>query len=276
MSLCLITMFKNECHIMKEWLDHYISQGVDKFFMIDNNSTDNYFEILYPYMSNNLVDLILDSRKHSQVICYNEHFLEECKKYEWVIVCDLDEFIYARKGLKTIKEFLNSVNPSVSQVFIPWKLFGSSGFDTIEKEQPNSVIKGFIQRTNYDKKENFHGVLVSNEDKYSLSKSIVKTDKLIKFAVHCHETTDKNYITSDRKIHTNHGFAKISEQILDDSFLHLNHYAIQSLKWFLEVKGTRGDIADNKYENLRNADYFKSYDDVSSDIFDLDLYNIAP
>ena len=100
-------MFKNECHIMKEWLDHYISQGVDKFFMIDNNSTDNYFEILYHYMSNNLVDLILDSRKHSQAICYNEHFLEECKKYDWVIVCDLDEFIYARKGLKTIKEFLH-------------------------------------------------------------------------------------------------------------------------------------------------------------------------
>lgn len=276
MSLCLVAIFKNESHIMKEWLNHYISQGVDKFLLIDNDSNDNYFEILSPYIDRNMVYLRTDERKHSQVICYNDHFLEECKKYDWVIVCDLDEFIYARKGFKNIKEYLNSVNPSVSQVLIPWKLFGSNGFDTIEKEQPTSVIEGFTKRTNYDKKDNFQGILISDEDKYSLDKSIVRTNRLIKFSVHCHETTDNNFITSDNNPHSMHGFAKISEKILDESFLHLNHYAIQSFKWFSEVKVNRGDVNDDKYENMRDQNYFESYDNSSSDIFDLELYHIRP
>ena len=39
--LCVVSMFKNESHILKEWLDHYINEGVEYFFMIDNGSNDN-------------------------------------------------------------------------------------------------------------------------------------------------------------------------------------------------------------------------------------------
>ena len=29
-------MFKNESHILKEWLDHYLREGVDMFLLINN------------------------------------------------------------------------------------------------------------------------------------------------------------------------------------------------------------------------------------------------
>ena len=41
-SCCLITMFKNERHIINEWLDHHISVGFDHIYLIDNMSSDNY------------------------------------------------------------------------------------------------------------------------------------------------------------------------------------------------------------------------------------------
>ena len=37
-------MFKNERHIMYEFIQHYICEGVDKFILIDDNSGDNYIE----------------------------------------------------------------------------------------------------------------------------------------------------------------------------------------------------------------------------------------
>ena len=39
--LCLIAIFKNESHVLKEWLDHYIKQGVDKFFPVPPHLKDD-------------------------------------------------------------------------------------------------------------------------------------------------------------------------------------------------------------------------------------------
>ena len=44
-NLSLIAIFKNESHILKEWIEHYINEGVDKFYLIDNGSTDNYIHL---------------------------------------------------------------------------------------------------------------------------------------------------------------------------------------------------------------------------------------
>ena len=40
----------------------------------------------------------------------------------------------------------------------------------------------------------------------------------------------------------------------------LNHYPIQSKKWFERVKMTRGDVGSPLLDNLRNWDYFARYD----------------
>lgn len=32
--LAIIAQFKNESHIFKEWIDHYLWQGVNKIFLI--------------------------------------------------------------------------------------------------------------------------------------------------------------------------------------------------------------------------------------------------
>ena len=53
--LSIVAIFKNESWILKEWIEHYLNQGVDHFFLIDNGSTDNYHTILQPYIDNKQV-----------------------------------------------------------------------------------------------------------------------------------------------------------------------------------------------------------------------------
>jgi hypothetical protein len=274
MSLCLIAIFKNEGHILTEFVNHYLRQGVDKLLFINNGSDDDYLNKLQPYIDKNNVELITDNRKHVHIECYNIYFLDKCKKYDWVIVCDLDELIYARNGFNTIKDYLITLDDSISSVFVPWKIFGSNGY----KQQPESVIKSFTKRLNYDKNIHFQGVIIHNGLKYDFHKSITRTKYLINIDIHSHNTSSSNNITSDNvKVLKNEpcGFSKIDEQILQNSFLHLNHYVIQSYDWFMKIKATRGDARDPSIDTIRNEKYFKDFDRCCNDINDFELSNIA-
>lgn len=43
-------IFKNESHILKEWIEHYFYHGVEHIYLINDNSTDNFLNILEPYI----------------------------------------------------------------------------------------------------------------------------------------------------------------------------------------------------------------------------------
>ena len=278
-KLCLVAIFKNESHILKEWIEHYLNQGVDKIFLVDNGSTDNYYSILEPYIYSNKVDLVKDNKKHAQTELYNKHFLHKCRAYDWVIVCDLDEFIYGRKYCSSIKDFLSKVHDSFSQVYIPWKMFGSNGYDTMEKEQPSSVISSFTKRiNNNDSRHNkFRCFTYNGPIKYIFSKTIVRTKYLLQLDIHDSKSSCNRCITScvlqNNNIHQNKHFVEVSEEIIENSALHLNHYAIQSFNWFMKVKATRGDINSANNENVRDKEYFNEYN--LNDIDDDELSNIT-
>ncbi len=251
---------------MKEWLDHYINEGIDHFFLIDNGSDDDYMNFMKEYLDNNKVTLVIDPSRHMQTQLYNKYFLERSKSYEWVIVCDLDEFIYSRKQFNTIKDYLNSLDKSISQVKVQWKIFGSSG----HIEQPISVAKSFTKRANYDTGRT-QAVKHIDGIKYSLCKSIIRTIYLTNFNIHIHNSSDNNIILSSNSLSNMDEFGLISENELNNSYLHLNHYVNQSFSWFMKVKATRGDVSTRETENIRNELYFKAYDINDKDDYELSL-----
>lgn len=280
-TLCLVAIFKNESHILKEWVEHYLNQGVDKIFLIDNGSTDSYYSILQPYISTGKVDVVKDNKKHAQVELYNKYFLHKCKAYDWVIVCDLDEFIYGRKYCNSIKDFLSKIHPSFSQVFIPWKMFGSNGYDTMEQDQPSSVISTFTKRINNNDAKHNRCKIFTYKGKEPIkciyNKCIVRTKYLLRLDIHYCKTSNNRHITScvlqNNYIHPDKHFVEINEYIIEHSALHLNHYAIQSFNWFMKVKATRGAADAVGNENVRNIKYFKEYD--FNDMDDSELSNIT-
>ena len=255
-ELGLIAIFKNESIILKEWLDHYIREGVQKFYLINNGSTDNYNSILQNY---NNVLLVNDSTKHNQTELYNKYFYEVCKlECKWIIICDLDEFIYSRRGYNKTSDYLNSLNESIGQIKIPWKMFGSNKII----KQPKSVIYGFNKRQLY------------KQDKKILCKSIVNMNYCNRFDIHeSHiDNKDNNILPNNSKdIDNIYGNCIISEQMLKNCYLHCNHYQLQSKEWFLNVKCTRGAADQLINENVRDIGYFNMVDKNSNDIKDKEL-----
>ena len=248
MSLLLIAIFKNESSIIEEWIEHYINEGVDCFLLNDNGSTDNYEHKIQKYIDAGFVVLNKNPKKYAQVEIYND-CIDCARKFDWVMVVDFDEFIYSRNGFNTIKEYLNSLESNVSQIHIPWKIFGSSDFI----QQPKSVIQNFTWRQIY-----------TNPTKIEC-KCIIRGNNLKTLHIHHSISNNKNgnkdifsnnrlFITKDINFIEN-----LNENFLSNSFLQLNHYKIQSWEFFSKIKRTRGDVTQSCWDNLRDKKYFDSF-----------------
>lgn len=266
-SLGVIAIFKNEAHILNEWINHYIKEGVCQFILINNHSTDNFMEILKPHMNKIILyhdDNRPDGIENFQIKIYNKYLNETCKsssfkKCNWYIICDLDEFIYSRNPLyKTIPEFLNTIDINIGQIKIPWKMFGSNGYI----KQPKSVIKSFTKRESYQ-----------NRTKEICCKSIVKSEAIQKLHAHSH-ILKSNYISVNcvNQIDNVKDFIYNSnETSLFWNQLGCNHYQLQSKEWYLNIKCIRGDVVN--INNNRSLDKFNNLDSILNNIEDNELKN---
>ena len=268
-NLSLVAIFKNEKIIMKEWLNHYINEGVEHFYLIDNGSDDNYLPILKPYIDKGIVELFIDKKRHSQPDHYNKY--AKIKETKWLMVCDFDEFIYARNGFKRIPDYLESLEKRVGLILIPWKMFGSNNII----EQPKSVINNFNKRGNYNNTIRLEGM---HNEYGGLGKYIIRTRCSIKLGVHEPKFFNNFYykiISSDNSFDYENfpGSIKINEDILSNSCLHLNHYVLQSLEWFKKVKCTRGSANSIGADKVRTLNYFNSYNKGTNEILDNELAN---
>jgi hypothetical protein len=229
--LSLLTIFKNETMNLKVWLDHYIFQGVEHFYLIDNGSEDNPMEILSDYIDRGLVTYEYMPKKWHQVQNYREMYsMYNIKSStKWLIVCDLDEFIFGvnnklSKVLKSKEEF--------REINLNWLMFGSDNLI----EHPEDIRTSILHR-----EPGIHP-----NTKYICQPSLYD-DEREKLNVHFMTSAGDN----DERLH-----GRVSENEL----IHLNHYPIQSLEYFQKVKATRGDVHNFYSENVRDMNYFYRYD----------------
>lgn len=264
MSLTVMAQFRNESWILNEWIEHYKNEGVTNFILIDNDSTDDWrSKIKKEYLlDKNIVfaslpgDEILRQQK-----TYNHLFHRLKPKTEWILPIDLDEFIYARKGFKTIVEYLDTLPTDVSQVKVPWKMFGSDGHE----KQPPSVIRGF---THYDICISEAGMKRKNAD-FVLVKSIVRCSDIHTFQLHGHIMKRGKSITPSGRICEAHEpYVPIKDvEDMEDFPLHINHYFTQSLQYFTEIQQTRA--GGNNPKNRKDINWFNKNKDRS--ILDTEL-----
>lgn len=142
-SISVLSIFKNEAANLEKWINHYLSdQQVDRIILIDNGSTDDWRPIVDSHQKKERITLLTDTRKHCQHIIYQDVFESGLIDTEWLLVCDLDEFAYARSGFTSLGQYLSQVDKETSFIMLPWKNFGSSGFI----KQPSSIRKSFTRR----------------------------------------------------------------------------------------------------------------------------------
>lgn len=248
-------VFKNENHILKEWIDHYLAHGAERIYLINHNSNDEYQQTLEPYL--NLPKKISGDSSGSQkakpqVVLYQfspkksfksqkdayrlylQRAIRECR---WLAIVDMDEFIYSPLD-KSIPNILKKYE-EYPAIGVNWLCFGSNG----RTKQPKSVVKGFTKRAPAQMMEDNAHI-----------KSIVQTPHLRDFGIHEHKLYNnvKAVNTNGQKIEK-----CFNTPILDDVLV-CNHYIIQSWEWYQKKKMRQKHSFH--FKNKYTVDYFKNHD----------------
>ena len=240
--LSVLSIFKNETMNLKLWLDHYLWQGAEHFYLIDNGSDDNPLTILQEYIDKGIISYYYLPEKYKQVDHYRYVFdTENIKdKTTWLAVCDLDEFFFGVNQKLTTK--IKSLENYFDYILCNWKMYGSNGLENHPPDIRTAITKCEKQ--------------LHELTKYIFKPNIIKNSSQICI----HKLLDISYINKNR--------IRIANQLI-----RLNHYPIQSIEFFQTVKMTRGAADSENYNNIRDMTYFNSYDQTNDN--DETLKNIV-
>ena len=155
-SLAIVAILKNEGPYVLEWVEYHRSIGFQKFFLYNNDSTDNVKELLAPYIQAGIVELIPWSGQTRQMDAYNDALNKHIRDCKYIATIDLDEFItFGNQG--TLAWLNQHIVNGVSGVGINWLIFGSSG----RKNKPDGlVLESYTQRSEASFKKNLHTKII--------------------------------------------------------------------------------------------------------------------
>ncbi|WP_298068325.1 glycosyltransferase family 92 protein [uncultured Mailhella sp.] len=138
--LSIVACCKDEGAYIEEWVEYYRLQGVDHFYLYNNNGTDNSKEILKKYIDSGVITWIEWPGKQQQLPIYENAV--DTFKYEtrWMAIVDLDEFIVPMNKQK-LSDVLKTFEYA-NQILIPWVIYGSSG---LKKKTEGLVIERFTK-----------------------------------------------------------------------------------------------------------------------------------
>lgn len=157
-GLAIVLIIKDEAQYILEWINFHVKQGVSHFFIYDNESEDNLFEILQPFIANGLVTYKKFPGKIRQTDAYNHAINNYKKKFKYFAMIDTDEFLFTPDNTESgalynfIDDFM-SKHPNAGGLGVNWLVFGSSGHET---KPEGGVLKNFTMCVEHDNPYNFH------------------------------------------------------------------------------------------------------------------------
>ena len=265
LSACLL--IKNETENLNDWIEHYINEGVEHFFITSNNSTDGIDNFILNSEYKNMITLITDNRdiniyndqvKHREILCKNFYNIIK-NSTEWCILVDIDEFMYGKNGY-TLSSFIDTLDEDIGCFYVYWNIFKPT-LDSENNISDKFSLKKSCKRINLDLISD-----LSYEIKFvsKFGKSIFRTSMLqehIKLWIH--------KVTTSGKIITNYGNISNYKYDNDDDIywsesnyknvnVALNHYAIRNKKDY--------DNKSNQLENTHRYPFVKGL----LDIYELD------
>jgi hypothetical protein len=142
-NVSIAAIFCDEAPYLQEWIEYHKLIGVDHFYLYNNLSTDNYREVLEPYIQNGEVDLIDWPYKAGnwgdwdriQVEAYSN--VLELARYtsKWLALIDIDEFIVIANENKLTRFLEKYEGKSEGGICLMWSFFGTSNVKKIPADK---------------------------------------------------------------------------------------------------------------------------------------------
>ena len=129
-NLAITAIAKNEAPYIREWIEFHRLVGVEKFFIYDNESTDNLKEVLKPYIESGIVEYTYFPGRCRQFPAYRDSIARNANRVKFMAIIDCDEFITPIKH-NTIPEFIEyleqKIKHKIDAVGINWIMHGYNG-----------------------------------------------------------------------------------------------------------------------------------------------------
>ncbi len=142
-ELSIGAIFRDEGPYLKEWIEFHRLVGVEHFYLCSHNSTDNYREVLQPYIENNIVELreIYTNPEYDVIPSYfntiQVNYYTDCINAsrgvtKWIAFLDSDEFLFPTHE-NSLKDVLNQY--SNLAIGVNWQMFGTSWVEKIPENK---------------------------------------------------------------------------------------------------------------------------------------------
>lgn len=261
MFIGLIVRCKNEPYV-SEFVDYYISQGIDKIYILDDNSNKQIYNDI---VNNKSVEIIYSkdnsfNDKNKQFNSANNLYKQIKNNFEWIIIVDMDEFITTKKNINnTIKQELETTFINCHCIKIPWVMMSCNSI----QNNPKKLLKTNIYRWNHDIK---HDNIKSKENKFRCRYNSIEVKCIFKskcfeniFMHHPINPNIKNIniveSINNSKQQLNSFYENLRENDIKNGYLLCYHYRIISIENCLNKIKYNLMYKDYKLEDLLSNDY---------------------
>jgi hypothetical protein len=209
-TLVVCAIFKNENLYLDEWIKFHLNQGIEHFYLYDNNDTiiprDSYNSRVTYIPWNNVKP---EGEKTIQRKAYYDCFINYGYNYNWVLLLDIDEFIFSPDG-ESVINILSEYNiNNVPYIKIPRYNFGSNN----HKIKPDGgVLKNYLLR------ERFVSSYKSINNTCYIIPNVPKSAHIYMYncnnnSINSHLKMDNNPFSSDLgKLQINHYITKSKDE----------------------------------------------------------------
>ncbi len=232
-TICAI--FKNEGRYLQEWIEYHHLMGIDHFYLYNNFSSDNYLEVLQPYINAGIVTLTDWPHERGQISAYNHCLNTNKDETSWIGFIDLDEFIVPNK-FNNIPDWL-AQHRHKPMAFMYWKFFSSGGHLS---ETPSLVT-----------------------EKYTIASPLNNTQKMF-FNTSWYKWVKNFHIAHIIKLKYFGTFVPDYPLIYyrfcqnkQDADIQLNHYYSKSYEYQLRKKIPNGDVYKNRSYDFEQFYYIE-------------------
>jgi hypothetical protein len=139
--LTVAAIYRNEAPYLREWIEFHRLVGVERFFLYNNESTDDHIKVLAPYIEQGIVVHEDFPGFPPQLLCYQHCIDTHRDDARWMAFIDVDEFLYSPTS-RPLPEILRDYE-QYNGVAVNCVVFGTSGHET---PPPGLVIENYTRR----------------------------------------------------------------------------------------------------------------------------------
>lgn len=167
-QLVVGAIIQNQAPFLKEWLEFHMLVGVERFYLFNNLSTDDFESVLKPYIKSGIVKLdhwpieIKSQEDFNNIQCsaYRRIVDLTAESAKWLALIDVDEYLYPTKEEK-LTDLLEDYE-DFGGLSVNWQMFGTSNCQGIPEDK--LMIEMLTRCAEANNEDNLHVKTISRPE----------------------------------------------------------------------------------------------------------------